>query len=1151
MFVFDDYLSSGSDESLPPSPIYDRYQSGNRYHVVPPPYTGTFMPLKPDLVFNNAPNDVVTDHHAFNVKLSPTKPDKDLSHSNRPLAPIIEDWVSGSEDESKTKALQNVPSFVQPTEQLVPINVVRPVSTVVPKIKVTRPSHVKLVVTKTNLPPRRLINHSLSPKASNSPPRVTAVKAQMVNTAMNMSYLSDFEELNSGYVSFGGNAKGGKVSGKGKFDGKVDAEFLVGYSVSSKAFRVFNSRTRIVQETLHVNFLENKPNVAGSGPSWLFNTDNLTKTMNNQPVAASNQSNPSNTNGDAAFDGKEPDFNEKKSESEFIVSPSSSAQSKKHDDKTKKEAKGKSPVDVVGPSNTAASPTHRKSSSIDTSQLPDDPNMPELEDISYSDDQDDVGVEADFNNLETYITDSPIRTTRVHKDHLVTQIIGFMVYQIDVKSAFLYETIGEEVHVCQPLGFEDPDYPDKKKDRIFISQDKYVAEILRKFGLTDRKSASPPIDTEKPLLKDPDGEDVIYLTLSRPDIMFAVCACARFQVTPKASHLHAIDLLAMKEANSVATSSTETGYVATASCCAQVLTMQVVQSGMESLKRMLHVTNILSAGSLTSQQMVLNSPCLTHTKNWLVQIKWSLFWTTIVVKKVNDVRRLQALLDKKKVVVTKSLIRDALCLDDAEGVECLPNEEIFAELARMGYEKPSTKLTFYKEFFLIQWKFLIHTILQCMSAKRTSWNEFNSSMASTVICISSGRKFNFSKYIFESLVKNVDSPTKFYMYPCFLQLMIRKQVGDLSTHTTKYTSSALTQKVGKGDADEVHGEDVNAADVVTKGVVRAVDDDAGISMDLLQSLMETCTTLTRRVEHLKYDKVAQALEISKLKSRVKKLERRNTASKLKRLKKVRSAQRIDTSDDTIMDDVSKHEGIIENIDADEDVVLEDAKDVAADAKDGQDADEEESKPTELQEVVDIVTTTKIITEVVTAASTTITADDVPIHVATIAAALILITAPSRRTKGVVIRDPREDTTTSTIIHSEAKSKDKGKGILRNQKEDKSVKLYQALKRKPQTEARARKNMMVYLKNVVGFKMDYFKGMSYDDIRPIFEKHFDSNVAFLQKIKEQMDEEDSKALKRLNESKEEKVAKKQKLDEEVEELKRHLQIVPNDEDDVYT
>nr|GEX27571.1 hypothetical protein [Tanacetum cinerariifolium] len=107
IFDCDDYLTFGSDESLPPSPIYDRYQSGNGYHAVPSPYTETFMPPKLDLVFNNAPkldlvfnnapNDVETDHPAFNVKLSPTKPDNDLSHTHRPSASIIEDWVSNSD----------------------------------------------------------------------------------------------------------------------------------------------------------------------------------------------------------------------------------------------------------------------------------------------------------------------------------------------------------------------------------------------------------------------------------------------------------------------------------------------------------------------------------------------------------------------------------------------------------------------------------------------------------------------------------------------------------------------------------------------------------------------------------------------------------------------------------------------------------------------------------------------------------------------------------------------------------------------------------------------------------------------------------------------------------------------------------------------
>nr|GEY48198.1 hypothetical protein [Tanacetum cinerariifolium] len=414
------------------------------------------------------------------------------------------------------------------------------------------------------------------------------------------------------------------------------------------------------------------------------------------------------------------------------------------------------------------------------------------------------------------------------------------------------------------------------------------------------------------------------------------------------------------------------------------------------------------------------------------------FWTTVAVKKVNDITRLQALVYKKKVVVTEATIRDDLHLDDAEGVECLPNEEIFVELARMAYEKPFTKLTFYKAFISSQYKFLIHTILQCMSAKRKSWNEFSSLMASAVICLSSGKGFS-------------------------------------GVETQLFEGMIVEQQVAEGVADEVHGEDVTAVGVVTAWVVSAAND---------------------------------ALEITKLKQRIKKLEKRNKVKvlKLRRLKRVGSAQRIDTSNETVMDDVSNQGRMIANMDANADVVLEEAKEVVADAKDGQDADveenvlsmqEEELEPIELQEVVDIVTTAKIIAEVVTVASTTITAADVPIPAATTAAAPKLTVVPSRRTKGVVIRDPEESTTTSIIIHSEAKYKDK---------------------------AQARKNMMVYLKNVAGFKMNYFKGMYYDDIRPFFEKYIDSNVAFLQKTKEQMDEEDSRALKRLNESKEEKAAK---------------------------
>nr|GEY39996.1 hypothetical protein [Tanacetum cinerariifolium] len=244
-----------------------------------------------------------------------------------------------------------------------------------------------------------------------------------------------------------------------------------------------------------------------------------------------------------------------------------------------------------------------------------------------------------------------------------------------------------------------------------------------------------------------------------------------------------------------------------------------------------------------------------------------------------------------------------------------------------------------------------------------------------------------------------------------------------------------------------------------------------------------------------------------------------------------------------------------------DVTLTDVAAVAKEIKVEKNAEDDEPEPAELQEVIEVVTTTKLMTEVVTAATTPITVAIIPITAAP---------SVAKRRKGVVIRDLEETATPSTIIHSKLKSKDKGKGIMvqepkllkkqaqieqdkayarelevelnknihwddvieqvqRKEKEDNVVLRYQALKRKLQTEARARKNMMIYLKNMARFKMEYFKGMSYVDIRLIFEK----------------------ALNRTSENLEKKAAKKQKLDQEVEELKKHLQIVPNDDDDVYT
>nr|GEV12031.1 putative ribonuclease H-like domain-containing protein [Tanacetum cinerariifolium] len=682
IFDCDELNSSKSDDHVPTSPVHDVYKLGEGYHVVPPPYTETFMPSKPDLVFHDAPTTILT------------------------------------------------------RSRLVPLNAARPVTTAVPQTNVQHQMPAKHVGN---------LQQALKDKG-------VIDSGCLRHMTGNISYLSDFKEINEGYVAFCENKKGGKITGKGKiktgkldsddvyfvkelkfnlfsvsqmcdkkisvifidtecvvlssdfklpdenhvllrvprentctmvlvtkphnktpyelllgitpsirfmrpfdcpvtilntldplgkFNGKADKGFLVGYSVSSNAFRVFNSRTRIVQEILHINFLKNQPNVVENGPTWLFDIDTLTRSMNYQPIVVGNQPNhnvgiqgnfdadPQNIDADVAFDDKENEF-------AVHVSPSSSDKLKKHDEKAKRKAKGKSivdfaPITTVGPNSTNSTNNFNVAGPSNTA-------------VSTNfeiDDEEDVGAEADFSNLETSITVSPIPTTKVHKDHPVTQIIGdlssapqtrsmarmghtqeegidyeevfapvariealrlflayasfigFTVYQIDVKSAFLYGTIKEEVYVCQPPGFKDPDYPDKvykvvkalyglhqaprawyetltnyllencfqrgkidqtlfiKKQKgdillfhvyvdgiIFGSTNKELLKqnddgILRKFILTDGKSASTPIDTKKPLLKDPNGEDTV-----------------------------------------VTTSSTEAEYVDAASCCAQVLWTQ-------------------------------------------------------------------------------------------------------------------------------------------------------------------------------------------------------------------------------------------------------------------------------------------------------------------------------------------------------------------------------------------------------------------------------------------------------------------------------------------------------------------------------------------------------------------------------------------------
>nr|GEU82909.1 hypothetical protein [Tanacetum cinerariifolium] len=283
----------------------------------------------------------------------------------------------------------------------------------------------------------------------------------------------------------------------GKFDEKLDEGIFVGYSTISKAFRVYNTRSRKVEENLHITFLENKPMIVSGGPEWLFDIDALLKSMNYAPVSIGTNSNDYAGKG-ASFDAA--------SESDNQERPSAERSTKT--------------VNTAGPVNTAT-PTYADYVS--------DPLMPNLEDTRIFDDaydDKDEGTKADYNHLETgHRQEEGINydevfahVARIEAIRLFLAYASFMdftVYQMDVKSAFLYGTIEEEVYVSQPPCFVDPEFPDRvyKVEKALYG----LHRVLRAWSMIGL---------------------LMYLTSSKPDIMFVMCTCSRFQVQPKVSHMH-------------------------------------------------------------------------------------------------------------------------------------------------------------------------------------------------------------------------------------------------------------------------------------------------------------------------------------------------------------------------------------------------------------------------------------------------------------------------------------------------------------------------------------------------------------------------------------------------------------------------------------
>nr|GEW02746.1 putative ribonuclease H-like domain-containing protein [Tanacetum cinerariifolium] len=628
--------------------------------------------------------------------------------------------------------------------------------------------------------------------------------------------------------------------------------------------------------------------------------------------------------------------------------------------------------------------------------------------------------------------------------------MGFIVYQIVVKSAFLYGTINEEVYVSQPPGFVDPKFSNK------------VYKVVKAlYGLHQApkacvKTASTPIKTQKPLVKDEEAVDVdvhlyrsmtgslMYLSASRPNIMFAVCACSRFQVTPKTSHLYV-----MKRIFRYLKGQLKLG----------LWYPKVSSFDLEAYADNDYVGANLNRKSTTGGCQFLGRKF----------ISWQCKKKTIMATSTTEA----------EYVAAAHYCRQVLWIQN--------------QLLDYGFNFMNTKIYIDNE---------------------------------STICI-------VKNPVFHSKTKHINISHHFIRDAYekkLIQFTMSNTHQELDSPEANGFCKELETALGKDISNLLMAGRLPKTTLPTRTQVTFAFNDplpGGKDILKLKELMYLCTQLSNKVLELESEvidiKSTCKDMIEKLYGRVDRLEEENRV--LKELHSVHS--KVDNVAPIVEKEKSFKQGrIITDIDEDVEIDLEEAQ----------------AKPYRM----DLEHPKKVLS------------------IATITTEVTKVSVPRRR-RGVVIQDPKE-TTSTVVVHSEVQSKDKGKElnadinwnavieqVKRSERLNDAVMKYKASKRKPLTEAQAKKNMMIYLKNMVGYKMNYFKRMTYSKIRHLFEKHYNSNQAFLEEVNEEVTVPEKKVKveghKREGESIEKEITKKQKINEEAEELKSHFQIISNDDDDL--